>query len=48
MTLRSVSLSLLLIFTILAGAARGQDVRISEFQAINVSDIVDEDNTHQG
>ena len=48
MTLRSVSLCFLLIFTILAGAARGQDVRITEFQAINVSDIVDEDNTHQG
>ena len=48
MNLRSFSISLLLIFTILAAAARGQDPRITEFQAINVSDIVDEDGTHQG
>ncbi len=48
MTIRSVSVSLLLIFTILCAAARAQDVRITEFQATNVTDIVDEDNTHQG
>ena len=47
MSLRSAFFSLLFLFTILAGA-RGQDLRISEFQATNVSGIVDEDNSHQG
>ncbi|MEO7317980.1 MAG: CotH kinase family protein, partial [Chthoniobacteraceae bacterium] len=48
MTLRSAQLSFLLIFTILAAAARAQDVRITEFQAVNVSGIVDENNSQQG
>ena len=48
MTIRSVSFSLLLIFTILCGAVRAQDLRLSEFQTTNVTGIVDGDGTHQG
>ena len=48
MTLRSASLSLLLIFTLLTATARAQDVRITEFETTNLSGIIDEDGTHQG
>ena len=48
MTLRSIALFLVLIFTLLAAAARAQDIRITEFETRNVTGIVDEDGTHQG
>ena len=48
MPFRIASLSLLLLLTFLTAAVRAQDVRLTEFQATNVTGIVDEDGTRQG
>jgi hypothetical protein len=42
-----IPLRFLLTFVLLAGAARAQTIRITEFLATNTNDIVDGDGTHQ-